>query len=85
MVGISTTHLSHIETANTKLSLPVFVAIAEALDVRADALLYDVPAPTTTDDFQEIADIMSACTVKQAKILTSIIKAAKQSFDIYMK
>ena len=27
-VGISTTHMSHIETANTKLSLPVFVDIA---------------------------------------------------------
>ncbi|MGM9791503.1 MAG: helix-turn-helix domain-containing protein, partial [Candidatus Cryptobacteroides sp.] len=24
-VGISTTHMSHIETGNTKLSLPVFV------------------------------------------------------------
>ncbi|MBS7062722.1 MAG: helix-turn-helix transcriptional regulator [Eubacterium sp.] len=32
-VGISTTHLSHIETGNTKLSLPVFVDIAEALSV----------------------------------------------------
>ena len=29
-VGISTTHLSHIETGNTKLSLPVFVKIASA-------------------------------------------------------
>ena len=30
-VGISTTHLSHIETGNTKLSLPVFFKIASAL------------------------------------------------------
>ena len=29
-VGISTTHMSHIETANTKLSLSLFVDIAEA-------------------------------------------------------
>ena len=28
-VGISTTHLSHIETGNTKLSLPVFVDITK--------------------------------------------------------
>ena len=26
-VGISTTHMSHIETGNTKLSLPVFVEL----------------------------------------------------------
>ena len=30
-VGISTTHMSHIETGNTKLSLPVFVELAKIL------------------------------------------------------
>lgn len=39
--GISATHMSHIETGNTKLSLPVLVNIAEALSVQTDALLYD--------------------------------------------
>ena len=31
IIGISTTHMSHIETGNTKLSLPVLVAISLAL------------------------------------------------------
>ena len=31
MVGISITHMSHIETGNTKLSLPVLVDLANAL------------------------------------------------------
>ena len=35
-VEISVPHMSHIETANTKLSLPVLVALAEALEVRTD-------------------------------------------------
>ena len=39
MVGISVTHMSHIETGNTKLSLPVLVEIATALNVRTDDLL----------------------------------------------
>ena len=39
--GISVTHMSHIETGNTKLSLPVLVDLAEILDVRTDDLLYD--------------------------------------------
>lgn len=30
-VGISTTHMSHIETGSTKLSLPVFVELAKIL------------------------------------------------------
>ena len=42
-VGISATHMSHIETGNTKLSLAVLVKIAEALSVQTDALIYDAP------------------------------------------
>ena len=38
-VGISVTHMSHIETGNTKLSLPVFLRLAQALGVRTDDLL----------------------------------------------
>ena len=38
-VGISTTHMSHIETANTKLSLQVFISIAETLEVSTESLL----------------------------------------------
>ena len=38
-VGISITHMSHIETGNTKLSLPVLVKLSEELSVRTDDLL----------------------------------------------
>lgn len=36
MTGISVTHMSHIETGNTKLSLPVLVNLAEILGVQTD-------------------------------------------------
>ena len=39
--GISVTHMSHIETGSTKLSLPVLAALSDALDVRADVLLHE--------------------------------------------
>ena len=35
-VGISVTHMSHIETGNTKLSLPVLVELAGPLCAAAD-------------------------------------------------
>ena len=38
-VDISVTHMSHIETGNTKLSLPVFLDIAQVLEVSTDELL----------------------------------------------
>lgn len=39
--GITTSHMSHIETAQTKLALPTIVKIANALFVSVDELLYD--------------------------------------------
>lgn len=81
-VGISTTHMSHIETGNTKLSLPVFVDIAAALEVRTDDLL-DAPAVTTSQAMEEIAAVLDRCTAQEARILTEILKAAKRSMDKY--
>ena len=39
--GLSATHISNIETGNTKLSLPTIIAIANALSVSVDELLCD--------------------------------------------
>lgn len=53
-VQISTTHMSHIETGNTKLSLAVLVKIAEVLSVQTDALIYDAPQVNRTTMTDEI-------------------------------
>ena len=84
LIGISTTHMSHIETANTKLSLQVFVKIAEALEVQTDALLYDNPKDSISNSIAEISEILEACNAKQARMITEIIKATKQTFDTYI-
>lgn len=81
--GISTTHMSHIETGNTKLSLLVFVNIAEALEVQTDILLYEPPQDTTNRCIEEIASMMNGCDAKQARIISESLKAIKQALDIY--
>ena len=57
--GMTAAHLSHIETAQTKLALPTIVKIANALSVSVDELLYDsmekVKAVFQTVDFLEKA------------------------------
>ncbi len=83
-VGISTTHMSHIETANTKLSLPVFVDIAEAWDVQTDALLFDSSRRSVSSIIEETAAILEACDAKQARVLAEIIQTAKQAMDAYL-
>ena len=84
-VGISTTHLSHIETGNTKLSLAVFVDIASALSVQTDALLYDTPDLNKTTAKKEILDVLDSCNTRDAYIINDIIRATKISLDKYDK
>ena len=79
-VGISTTHLSHIETGNTKLSLPVFVDIAEALSVQTDELLYDTPSINLSTK-AEILNVLDSCSTQDFYILRDIINATKCSLD----
>lgn len=79
-IGISTTHMSHIETGNTKMSLPVFVALAAALEVRTDELLYDHPQDCSAS-FASISELLSSCTLQQVQIIEDIVKAVKVSLD----
>ena len=79
-VGISTTHLSHIETGNTKLSLPVFVDIAEALSVQTDELLYDTPSINLSTK-TEILNVLDSCSTQDFYILRDIINASKCALD----
>ncbi len=82
-VNISTTHMSHIETGRTKLSLPVLVDIAAALEVRTDDLLKDNDAETSTAVLGEIASILERCTAKEAKVIADVVRATKLSMDKY--
>lgn len=79
-INISTTHMSHIETGNTKLSLPVFVRIAEVLEIQTDDLLYDKneKAGRSLDELMEILD---QCSAKEVRIITDIAKATKIALD----
>lgn len=76
--------MSHIETGNTKLSLPVLVDIADALEVRTDDLLSRDSANTTTAISYEILSVLDKCTANEAKVLSEILKSAKQSMDKYL-
>lgn len=81
-INISTTHMSHIETGNTKLSLSVLVAIATALEVRTDDLLETAtPSATTGAARDDILAILERCTAQEASIIADIVKATKQTLD----
>ncbi len=83
-VGISTTHMSHIETGNTKLSLPVLVDLASALEVDTDDLLFDGARDARKTVMAELVDTFEGCSVQQVKVLKDIVKAAKVSMEKYL-
>lgn len=80
IVDVSVTHISHIETGNTKLSLSVFLDIANALEVQANDLLNDEISGRNVA-MNELSEIFDSCTEKQIRIIVEIIKSMKVSFD----
>ncbi len=81
---ISTVHMSHIETGNTKLSLPVLVKLAQALKVRTDDLLTDGNPAERSALIDATAQILGNCSVQQLKIIENVVKATKLALDQYM-
>jgi len=83
-IGISTTHMSHIETGNTKLSLPVLVNISQVLNVTTDDLLFDANNNQKISSLKDIQYILDTCTPQQAKAIAEIIKSIKVAMDKYI-
>ena len=71
--------MSHIETGNTKLSLSVFAAIAQALEVPADELLSGSSAASQVRG--ELAALCDACTPAQLRVITELARAAKSAME----
>jgi transcriptional regulator with XRE-family HTH domain len=77
--NLSTDHVSHIETANTKLSLPAIIAIADALGVSVDKLLSDNVHQSKAHLLDEVADLFSDVTPDECYIMLHAARGVKQS------
>ena len=77
--GLSTAHISNIETGNTKLSLPTIIAIANALSVSVDALLCDNVIASNHVFNREAQEILADCSPYDIRILLDLLKAAKEA------
>ena len=84
-VGISTSHMNHIETGNTKLSLPVFFYFSNALCIKTDELLYGLPQSNKTAIKEELEEIFNSCSLQELYILESVVKAVKAALNKYGK
>ena len=77
-------HMSHIETGNTKLSLPVLVSLAIILGVRTDDLLFDDAPTSRTSSINEILQILDVCTKEQLLIIEDIVRSIHISLNKHL-
>ena len=67
--GISIPHISHIENGLTKASIDSLVAIANALGVSMDSLLYDNIAVSYEAYDKDFKDLLENCSVREKQIV----------------
>lgn len=82
-IWISVTHMSHIETGSTKLSLPVLVDIANALEVGADELLGDDIHRSTEQFSDEIVGLLRSCSAREQYFLCQLLRSAKEALKSF--
>ena len=81
LIGISTTHMSHIETGNTKLSLPVLVSLAVALHASTDELLFSEYGNQKQIALNDIQIVLEGCSPQQTKMIAEIVRSIKIAID----
>lgn len=75
--GLTTSHMSHIETGLTKLALPTIVKIANALSVSVDELLCDSLEQVKPVYDKKIAEELADCDAAELKVFYEIIQSTK--------
>ena len=79
IVGVGTTHISHIETGNTVPSIKTFINIINALNISADELLRNHMDKVKHILEGELADAIKDCNDVETRIITDTVKALKES------
>ena len=78
-VGISVTHMSHIETGCTKLNLPVLAKIAEGLSVGTDALLFDESNLDKSMLSAEVREMLDSFEADELPVAIEMLRALRDA------
>ncbi len=79
LTGLSTPHISNIETGNTKLGLPTIIHLANVLDVSVDELLCDNIHHSEQIYCNELAELVKDCSVDELHIISELAKVIKKA------
>ena len=79
-IDISHTHMSHIETAGTKLSLPVLLDLADTLEVSPGSLITDRAPNEKEPLLDEAVEILASCSAEDAAMILEVMKTMRSQF-----
>ncbi len=79
LTGLSTPHISNIETGNTKLGLPTIIHLANVLDVSVDELLCDNIHRSEQIYCNELAELTKDCSVDELHIISELAKVIRKA------
>lgn len=78
--GLTTSHMSHVETGQTKVALPTIVRIANVLSVSVDELLVDSMEQVKPIYDKWIANELEDCDAVELQAFLEIIRSSKAVF-----
>ena len=74
MSDMSTSHISHVENASSKVGLPAIVRIANSLNITVDSLLQDSFEVRINAYVDAITKILSECDEKTGDVIVDIAR-----------
>lgn len=73
-VGISPTHLKHIESEHRKPSIEVLFQLVKILHISLDKLLLSTQEPSS-DELTEVSSLLSSCADRELRIVRDLIRS----------
>lgn len=80
ITDLSANHISHIERANTMVSLPTLVQIVNALNVTVDDVLCDSIEKAKIPYMNKIISLASDCDEKEIRLFSSVFETLKETY-----
>lgn len=78
MIGISPTHLKHIESEHRKPSIEVLFRIAQTLNMSLDNILF-LKNDQNKQKIKEINNLLPDCTANELQIILDLIYSIKRN------
>lgn len=82
VVGVSNSHMSHIESAQSNASLKTVMKIADALSVSVDELLSDGLKKGTLVYQAQLDKILADCSLMEVKAILTVATVTKESIRV---